>query len=198
MTKELEIEFKNMLTHDEYHSLCLSLSLNQDEVFSQTNRYLDTPSFDLKSLKMGLRVRYLPEKIECTLKVPTDDPNALLEITDNLTLEEASNLLAYQMFPENSDVFSYLKTIGIDYKKLQEIGHLTTNRRQKKLTPDILLVLDESLYYGDKDYELEMEVNNSINGELFFNQFLKEHRLPRRKADKKIARMLAFKTREKA
>ena len=46
MTQEIEIEFKNIVTEEEFDTLCKSFSI---EAFTkQVNHYFETPGFSLK------------------------------------------------------------------------------------------------------------------------------------------------------
>lgn len=69
----LEIEYKTLLTKDEYNRLLAKMSHIQP--VTQTNYYIDTPNFDLKKHKMSLRIRTLADKAEMTLKVPEEVGN---------------------------------------------------------------------------------------------------------------------------
>ena len=56
MGQELEIEFKNLLTQEDYSSL-KQYYFKQNEPFKQTNHYIDTENHDIISQKMALRIR---------------------------------------------------------------------------------------------------------------------------------------------
>ncbi|MGY3704497.1 hypothetical protein BW731_03400 [Vagococcus martis] len=191
MAKEIEIEFKNMLTKDEFQQL-LTTYFPDTPAFSQTNCYFDTPDNTLKEKSMGLRLRKRQGKNECTLKVPTSNTNAYQEITDSLTEKEINTLIKEERVPLGRDVANYLESIGVAVTDLKKIGFLTTYRREKKLNNECLLVLDESHFGKTVDYELEMEVTESKKGELFFNDFLIKENIKRHPASKKIARMIEY------
>lgn len=191
MEKEIEIEFKNMLTKDEFQQL-LTTYFPDTPAFSQTNCYFDTLDNALKKKAMGLRLRKRQGKNECTLKVPTSNTNAFQEITDSLTEKEINTLIKEERVPLGRDVANYLESIGISVTDLKMIGFLTTYRREKKLNNECLLVLDESHFGKIIDYELEMEVTDLKKGELFFNDFLIKEGIKRHPASKKIARMIKY------
>ncbi|MGX6969909.1 CYTH domain-containing protein [Vagococcus bubulae] len=191
MSKELEIEFKNMLTKTEFEQL-ITKYFPTTLAFSQTNCYFDTPSQQLKEQGMGLRLRKRFGKNECTLKVPTKNSHTYQEITDDLTEEQMTALIMEKQIYTHGEVARFLKSINIPINDLNLIGSLTTNRREKKLNNNVLLVLDES-HFGDVvDFELEMEVSDSLQGESFFNDFLIKEGIKRRPASKKIARMIEY------
>lgn len=191
MTKELEIEFKNLLSEIEYDILLAEYHLT--ELHTQTNIYFDTEDYQLKHKKIGLRIRKTNNYTELTLKIPTSDQHTLLEVTDQLDTYLDGKTLDEQILPEISEVAIFLSQQGIKLSDLMVIGELTTTRGEINIKSNVLLVLDKSNYYGKTDYELEMEVIDAKDGELFFLNFLKEHNIPIRSAEKKIARMMTHK-----
>lgn len=189
MAKELEIEYKNLLTKLEYQNLLEITNLTKKNIHEQTNIYFDTKNGKLKEKRQGLRIRLLPQKIEFTLKVPQKNSYTYLEITDILNVFDLDKSLEEQIDLSKSEVLNYLANENIFVTDLKEIGSLTTKRAEKKLDQNTLLVLDESYYYGVTDYELEMEVLDSAIGQKTFENFLAENNIPVRPAKKKIARM---------
>ncbi len=189
MSKEMEIEFKSLLTEEEYLQLLQFYKLPQDELKMQTNIYFDTPNGLLRQLKQGLRIRLLPNTIEFTLKVPQHNNYTYLEITDNLVTFDHTQPLLEQLNQSTSEVLNYLVKENIPIESLKETGRLSTIRGESHLNPDTLLVLDKSSYYGVVDFEIEMEVTNGEEGRQFFHDFLDQHQLDYRPAPKKIARM---------
>ena len=189
MAKELEIEYKNLLTKLEYQNLLEITNLTKENIHEQTNIYFDTKNGILKEKRQGLRIRLLPQKIEFTLKVPQKNSYTYLEITDILNVFDLDKSLEEQIDLSKSEVLNYLANENILVTDLKEIGSLTTKRAEKKLDQNTLLVLDESYYYGVTDYELEMEVLDSAIGQKTFENFLAENNIPVRPAKKKIARM---------
>lgn len=189
MAKELEIEYKNLLTKLEYQNLLETTNLTKENIHEQTNIYFDTKNGILKEKRQGLRIRLLPLKIEFTLKVPQKNSYTYLEITDILNVFDLDKSLEEQIDLSKSEVLNYLAHENIFVTDLKEIGSLTTKRAEKKLDQKTLLVLDESHYYGVTDYELEMEVLDSAIGQKTFDNFLAENNIPVRPAKKKIARM---------
>ncbi|MBO0487654.1 CYTH domain-containing protein [Vagococcus fluvialis] len=189
MAKELEIEYKNLLTKLEYQNLLETTNLTKENIHEQTNIYFDTKNGILKEKRQGLRIRLLPLKIEFTLKVPQKNSYTYLEITDILNVFDLDKSLEEQIDLSKSEVLNYLANENIFVTDLKEIGSLTTKRAEKKLDQNTLLVLDESYYYGVTDYELEMEVLDSAIGQKTFENFLAENNIPVRPAKKKIARM---------
>lgn len=85
MTQEIEIEFKNIVTEEEFGTLCKSFSI---EVFTkQVNHYFETPNFSLKEAGSALRIRHKGETYTLTLKQPAEV--GLLETHQVITADEA-------------------------------------------------------------------------------------------------------------
>ncbi|WP_088005656.1 CYTH domain-containing protein [Indiicoccus explosivorum] len=186
MTKELEIEYKNMLTEEEYKKLLRHFGLEQENARVQVNHYFDTPDGELRKKRCALRIRQTEDRAECTLKTPAPDGN--YETTDPLTGEQAAAMLNGERFcaPEVEEA---LRSIGIGTGALQPFGTLTTRRHEVCQDKD-LLVFDHSEYGTQEDYEFEFETEEAEEGKERFHEFLRAHQIPVRPADKKIARLV--------
>ena len=57
MATNLEIEFKNMLTEQEYQQLLNKFSINEEQLWTQKNVYFDTPTGQLKKLEAALNLK---------------------------------------------------------------------------------------------------------------------------------------------
>lgn len=187
MTQEIEIEFKNMLTKTEYEALLQHFNINYDTIQAQVNHYFDTPDERLKQHLSGLRIRQTTTKIVCTIKERSSE-HGHLETTDTLTKQQAEKMLLGEGFfaPE---VEKRLQLLEVDPMNLHLIGTLSTKRVELELQGGTL-VLDHSLYLNCDDYEVEYEANDEKLGQQIFQQFLVEHSIPVRPADKKIARFM--------
>lgn len=185
MSQQLEIEFKNMLTKVEYEQLLQHFGIDYTTIDTQENHYFDTPDYQLKNVLSGLRIRITADKIECTIKERSGD-NAHLETTDLLTADQAQSMLANGPFiaPE---VLNRLHALKIEPAQLAVFGSLSTKRIELNYEGG-LLVLDHSFYLNQNDFEVEYETTNEQEGQQIFVQFLKQHGIPNRPADKKIAR----------
>lgn len=186
MTKELEIEFKNMLTKEEYTRLLEDFTAFHTGPVTQHNHYFDTADFHLKKLRSALRIRNKSGLFECTLKTPA--PVGYYEITDKLTKEQARRMLELKTF-EAAEVSDALQKMGISIAELKTIGTLTTHRVEFNHL-DGLLVFDHSEYNGREDFELEFEVTDAEKGKKHFTDFLQQQKIPERPASKKIARFM--------
>ncbi|MBT2570394.1 CYTH domain-containing protein [Planococcus sp. ISL-110] len=186
MTKELEIEFKNMLTKEEYRRLLEDFAAFHNGPVTQHNHYFDTADFQLKDQRSALRIRNKSGRFECTLKTPA--PVGHYEITDKLTEEQARRMLDLKTF-EAAEVADALKTLDIAIAELTTIGTLTTHRVEFDYLGG-LLVIDHSEYNGQEDFELEFEVTDAETGLERFLSFLQKQEIPERSAQKKIARFM--------
>ncbi|MEL4024177.1 CYTH domain-containing protein [Lysinibacillus endophyticus] len=187
MSQELEIEFKNTLTKEQYENLLISFQIPNEKIIRQTNHYFDTPNFSLKELSSGLRIRETSNKIVCTLK-EKKSTNIHLETTDELTREQADLMLAGEAFLAPR-VKEKLLELNIPIDKLRVFGTLTTDRVEIPYKGGIL-VFDHSFYLQCDDYEVEYETSNENEGKVIFLEFLQQHSITRQVADKKIARFM--------
>lgn len=187
--KQVEIEFKTLLSAEKYRELCEYYQLNEDAFHTQTNVYFDTPTHDLQTLKCGLRIRQYADYGEITLKTP--QTVGLLETTDPLTLEECQNYIASQSIPKK-EVYQTLLDLGVVPEKLAVIAELTTKRAEFPINEG-LLALDESWYNQQHDYELELEVNDHKKGKIAFESYLNQFNIPYSPAKNKIVRAIQTK-----
>lgn len=189
MSKEIEIEFKSMLTKNEYETLLRYYNVSDEQFVTQTNLYFDTTDFHLKQHGMGLRIRRFTDKAEATLKIP--QTIGLLEVTDPLTLNEVDEALAKDQFAQQAaEILEQLETLNIPLSDLHLIGKLITNRAEFMISEG-KLALDESWYSEHHDFELELEVPNSGFDETAFKQLLAKFDLPYRKTQNKIVRAVS-------
>ena len=184
MSQSIEIEFKNLLSIEEFNRMISYFQLSDDHFFRQINHYFDTEDFALKNLGCALRIREKKEHFEMTLKQP--HPDGLLETTQTLTAKEANALLNGGLFMEGV-VEAQIESLGIDVTNLAYFGSLTTDRTELSYQNG-LLVLDFSSYLNTKDYEVEYEVSNREQGEPIFISLLTELNIPLRKTSNKTQR----------
>ncbi|MFK3985977.1 MULTISPECIES: CYTH domain-containing protein [Exiguobacterium] len=189
MTQEVEIEFKSMLTKDEYETLLTAYDLT-DKVKWQANDYFDTPTFELKKHGAALRIREKKHGQVLTLKQPHDV--GLLETHAPINEAEAENLFKYGIIHDDQmkEALAAFDLSG----PLEHLGRLETKRAEIE-TPDGLLVLDESHYLEIHDYEIEFEVTDEAKGKIAFEQLLHRHGIPLRPAKNKIVRFMEEKMR---
>ena len=78
--REIEIEFKNLLTEDEYNNLFTSLKLEDKPQIINKNFYYDDANENLKKANSALRIRYTNNKDEMTLKIKGSKQNVEINI----------------------------------------------------------------------------------------------------------------------
>lgn len=184
VSQEIEIEFKNMLTKEEFTLLKDYLNLSESMFHTQENHYFDTSNFYLKELGCALRIRMKNNKYEVTLKEPLE--TGLLETNQQLNTKDAEKMMQHGIIIEGP-VKDQLSRLNIPLDKLEYFGSLTTSRAEKKYDGG-LIVLDHSSYLNKEDYELEYEVEDFETGQKRFHHLLKKLNIPIRKSDNKIQR----------
>lgn len=187
MSENLEIEFKTLLSIEEFLHAVDYFQLKEKQFFTQTNYYFDTADFQLKKRHIGLRVRILSYNAEITLKIP--EKVGLLEINDVLSTKEARQIVESTSLPDSGNVYNKLTSLGIDILDLRLIGSLKTKRAEIKL-PQGLLALDESWYNEQHDFELELEVDDADNGKKDFTDLLNTLNIKESPSPNKIQRMM--------
>ncbi|WP_110113389.1 CYTH domain-containing protein [Bacillus sp. CGMCC 1.16541] len=184
MKQEIEIEFKNLVTKQEFDELIAHFNIGEEDFITQDNHYFDTTSFSLKDCGAALRIRYKKGGYVLTLKQPHEQ--GLLETHQFLTEDEAKAFMNGQVHVTGK-IRELIERLGVDVTELLYFGTLTT-RRVEKPYKDGLLVFDHSLYLEKEDYELEYEVKNAKEGKENFKQLLHSLHIPIRKTENKIRR----------
>ena len=174
----LEIEYKTLLTKDEFNRL--NSQLSHVTPVTQTNYYFDSDNFDMKAHRMSLRIRTLPNRAEITLN---------LEYNYDLSVADAKEIIKSGQFPE-VDFLKLIEENGVKLSSLKNFGSLTTTRRET-MTDIGLMALDSNQYADIKDYELELEVENAEKGKKDFDNFLAQHDIDFKYAKSKVARFSA-------
>lgn len=183
MLSEQEIEFKNLLTKEEFMSLTDFFHIEPKHFQTQTNYYFDTPDQYFKNNHMGFRLRVLEDRNELTLKSPVKK-HVMNEQTILVTDEQRNLIINQAVFPSIAFIDELIAS-----KSLSCFGSIETNRAQLKLEEGILF-LDHSSYSHTEDYEVEYESKDVEKGQKFFYELLKKHQIPLRSTDKKIARLV--------
>ena len=168
MTQEIEIEFKNLLTKQQYEQLLQEFHISQNAIHRQTNHYFDTPNQAIRKLQSGLRIRQIGNYYECTLKEKNAE-HAHLETTDKITAIEAQQMLDGKGFYAQ-EVAKRLALHHIPLEQLHVFGSLTTDRVEIPYKEG-LLVFDHSFYLQCDDYEVEYEAKDAIKGNIIFDSF---------------------------
>ncbi|MGV2940839.1 CYTH domain-containing protein [Mesobacillus sp. LC4] len=189
MSQNIEIEFKNMLTQDEFQVLRIHFNIEPEQFKKQINHYFDTNTFALKDKGSALRIREKGSSFELTLKQPAEQ--GLLETNQILTASQAQKALSSGELPEG-EVKHAVSKLMHSSSSLNYFGSLTTVRAEVEYK-DGLLVLDHSYYLNTEDYELEYEVTNESEGYKVFSKLLEELKISLKPTDNKIKRFYAKK-----
>ena len=180
MQKSVEVEFKTLLSKEEYERLMDQFKGNRMDL--QTNHYFDTSRFSLKALDASLRVRER-ESLELTLK------------------RKKGYIIQEFNLPINKEIFEEIKTTGvlpegelknelsnlIGEQKINNFLSLSTLRMFFAYNNGVLFI-DKSQYLGITDYELEYEAKSYHAGKKEFVQIINELGIQYRKSEKKVRR----------
>lgn len=191
MVQEIEIEFKNLLTKNEFELLMKEFNVTPKDFISQENYYFDTVNFSLRDKHSALRIRKKQDKYILTLKQPHEQ--GLLETHQELTEAQAFSLLNSEVTKMvDGTVKEAIATLGITPDELYYLGALKTDRIEI-IDDDNILVLDHSFYLEHEDYELEYEVKDPVTGKEKFLKILKQNNIPLRTTKNKIQRFFELK-----
>ena len=190
MHQEIEIEFKNLLTKEEFHLLCERFSLSEADFIMQENHYFDSEDFALKNKGCALRIRKKKAHYEMTLKQPVEE--GLLETNETISEDEAKSIIANNRIPEGAIAKIIHEELEIAPDSIIYFGSLSTRRAETEYEGG-LLVIDHSMYLNKEDYELEYEVSNFSIGQKIFIELLKSLNIPMRQTDNKIKRFYTAK-----
>lgn len=184
LAQQIEIEYKNLLTKNEFEMLQDYFKIEEKQIKQQINHYFDTESFSLKNLHSALRIREKEGTFELTLKQPAQV--GLLETNQLLTSAEAKGMFDHQLFPDGP-VKAALEVAGVAVDAIEFFGTLTTFRAEIEYEGG-LLVFDKSQYLNVEDFELEYEVTDPEGGKVIFQQLLTKMHIQQRKTYNKIQR----------
>lgn len=183
MATNNEIEFKQLLSQSQYQSI-YNKYFPEMQPFSQTNYYIDTEQFDLRSHKSAFRIRVKDDYYEMTLKVPAEvglmEYNFETHVIPELNKELVANDLPLEITEQ-------LNKMNVDVNQLVILGALTTSRLEKEVQGN-LLVLDKSDYLNYQDYELEYEVEDYDDGLIQFKMILEAFDIKHETPENKVQR----------
>ena len=188
---EIEKEFKNLLTKEQYEAIAGDYQSVFTKDITQTNSYYDYEG-RLQQHKMALRIRIVEGKEtgEITLKIPQSSLE-VLEYTEVLPVDILNAYNHDKQFTLPTSLLEALENKGITLQTVNQTALLTTHRLEGALSENEWLVLDESHYNGKVDFEMEMEVRSLELGEPIFLGILEKYRIERRQAESKIKRALS-------
>ncbi|RXK18765.1 CYTH domain-containing protein [Macrococcus sp. DPC7161] len=181
--KALEIEFKNLLSYEQFDQLRQAL-FSDVEGFTQTNFYIDTPHFDLKNAKIALRIRDIGTQKEMTLKIPQQvgimEYNGIVD--ESITIEE---FIQTDKVPQH--ILDELTSRNIPIEQLKIFGALSTERYIKSYASGTLF-LDASHYLDQSDFEIEYEVTDYEKGKQEFKALLETYNIQPTEVKNKVQR----------
>ena len=188
---EIEKEFKNLLTKEQYEAIAGDYQSVFTKDVTQTNSYYDYEGL-LQQNKMALRIRIVEGKEtgEITLKIPQSSLE-VLEYTEVLPVDILNAYNHDKQFALPTSLQEALEDNGITIQTVNQTALLTTHRLEGALSENEWLVLDESHYNGKVDFEMEMEVRSLELGEPVFLGILAKYNILRRQAESKIKRALS-------
>ncbi|MGE8205232.1 CYTH domain-containing protein [Heyndrickxia sp. NPDC080065] len=184
MSSEIEIEFKNLLTKEEFYRVINQFSIQENDFIEQENHYFDTQVFSLKLIGCALRIRKKKDFYELTLKQPAKV--GLLETNERIDIEQVDQMISHGKVPEG-EVKNRLQQLDIPLTDLVYFGTLTTKRAEVNYLNG-LLVFDHSFYLKKEDFEIEYEVKDRDLGEKKFISLMNQLNIPIRQTDNKIVR----------
>ena len=188
---EIEKEFKNLLTKEQYEAIAGDYQSVFTKDITQTNSYYDYEGL-LQQHKMALRIRIVEGKEtgEITLKIPQSSLE-VLEYTEVLPVDILNAYNHDKQFTLPTSLQEALENKGVTLQTVNQTALLTTHRLEGALSENEWLVLDESHYNGKVDYEMEMEVRSLELGEPIFLGILEKYKIERRQAESQIKRALS-------
>ena len=186
--REIEIEFKNLLTKDQYASLFEKYDLKNSEEIINKNFYYDDADESFKKIRAALRIRYTNKKTEMTLKVKGETQNVEINVPLDEKYPKESTVLP--VLP--NEIITEIERMNIKIKTPMLIQKIETLRHEVTLNEN-LLVLDKTTFINDiVDYELEFETKNYESGLVAFEKLLEENHIAKNPAKPKIARAVEY------
>ncbi len=164
--KELEIEFKNELKKDEYINLINIFKNSNCKTIVQTNYYFDTNDFNFVNNKTTIRLREINNLFELQIKKKIKDFTCE-EIITKIDSKKALNMI--------NEGFIY-NNFKLNYITKLKTTRTTINYNSYLICLDLNEFIDNSI-----DYEIEIECNDLKKGNDFFNNFLKNNNIKRKK-----------------
>jgi uncharacterized protein YjbK len=189
LKQELEIEFKNLVSKNDFQKLIDHFHVTNKELKEQTNHYFDTSSFSLKAQRSALRIRQKEDSYVLTLKQPRKDH--LLESHQPVSKETLENMMAAPALPEGG-IRDLISKMDVNPDLIEYLGTLTTFRAKIPYEGGMLF-FDESHYLGIIDYEIEYESDDYKKGLKIFTELMNSHSIPVVKTANKIQRFFSCK-----
>ncbi|MFD1705645.1 CYTH domain-containing protein [Siminovitchia sediminis] len=186
MSRNIEVEFKNMVNKEDFDVLLQYFQVRKNDFITQKNYYFDTKNLSLGMQQAALRIREKEGSCELTLKKAA--PVGNLEINQSISPQEASSMLAGKGVPQG-EVREELTLMQTSFTSIEYQGMLQTERSQARYKNGWLM-FDHNTYLHKEDFEIEYEVDesNAFQGEKDFYELLYKLNIPRKESDNKIKR----------
>lgn len=186
--REIEIEFKNLLSEEQYLTLFKKYDLKNSEEIVNKNFYYDDADESFKKIGAALRIRYTNKKTEMTLKIKGKTQN--IEINIPLDEKYPKEPTVLPVLP--NEIITELERMNVKIKTPMLIQKIETLRHEVTLNEN-LLVLDKTTFINDIiDYELEFEAKDYESGLVAFEKLLEENNIAKNPAKPKIARAVEY------
>ena len=186
--REIEIEFKNLLSEEQYLTLFKKYDLKNSEEIINKNLYYDDADESFKKIGAALRIRYTNKKTEMTLKLKGKTQN--IEINIPLDERYPKEPTVLPILP--NEIITELERMNVKIKTPMLIQKIETLRHEVTLNEN-LLVLDKTTFINDiVDYELEFETKDYESGLVAFEKLLEENHINKNPAKPKIARAVEY------
>lgn len=182
MSKELEIEFKTLLTKEEYIKLCTQFQECKRNL--QINYYFDTSRFTLKASDIGLRVRMM-DKDHYIITLKKKKGYALQEFNETIDKATFEEFLVNGIVPVD-EIRKELEDV-IKGQLLKNYMSLSTYRIGFPYKKGYLAI-DKCKYVNIVDYELEYEAKSYEAGKREFVELVRELGIVYKKSQPKIKR----------
>ena len=187
----IEQEVKIALESESFARLKSGLGLDGVSPRQQVNHYYDSEQGALKEARAALRLRQYDQVSEWTFKQALDQFQALeITQTNPERLDSVPASLAGSWI-QDEDLLAALVKVGLEPQDLVLRYGFQTHR----WTLDLgwgELVLDQTLYGDQVDYELELEAQDLSQAQEYIAKLSQTYDFPLLAADKKIARVSAY------
>lgn len=172
MQKHLEIEFKQLLSKEEYLTILHDFKKCETKGYHQINYYLETKNHTLHQHHYALRIRYKDQRYELTLKRPYKQGR--MEYNAYITHEQFINIKDHGDLKH--PILQSIKDEGIDLSTLYCPCFLETSRIDIPYLGG-LLSLDHNHYLNQEDYEIEYEHDDFKQGQAHFIALLEKYNI---------------------
>ena len=187
MSTNLEIEFKSILSEEDYQKLFSRYGKHR--MYTQENYYFDTDRREIRSKGCGLRARVKNEEYELTLKENAEVGK--IEYNQQISNISFIKLAKGEDFPDGEVKDIIVSKLGLKIEEVKPLGVLVTDRIDLKFCGS-LISIDKSTYNGITDYEIECEDVSMEKAKKHLNKFLKDNDIEYKKSQGgKLKRFLA-------